>query len=130
MAMTGHEDVEVFLLQLASDAYGVLHGGRGAYDGGKAGSRTVDEFHAAFADDDVIGCSQPDAVDRIGADEILAGLDDFEGKQSSDARVQRAAQIRQPEVLAGHGRQQPVALVENLLHVRELVARARPTASR
>ena len=119
--MSGHEDVQVLLLQLAGDAYGVLHRGSGAYDGGETGSRAVDEFHPALADDDVIGCTQPDAVDRVGADQVFAGFDDLEGKQGGDARVQGAAQIRQPEIFAGHRRQQPMALVENLLHVGELV---------
>ena len=98
-----------------------LYRGRGAYDGGKARGRAVDELDAAFADDDVVGRAQPDAVHRVRADQVLAGLDDFEGKQRSHARVQSAAQIGQPDILAGHRRQQPVALVENLLHVRELV---------
>ena len=83
----------------------------------KPGGGAVDELDAALAHDDVVGRAQPDAVDRVRADQVLAGLDDLAGEQRRHAGVQRVAQVRQPDLVRRDGRQQASALVEHRLHV-------------
>ncbi len=121
MGVAGDEDVEILFLQLARNAHCVFDGWRRAHDSGKSRSRAVNELDPALADDDIVGRAQPDAIDRVGTDKVLTGLDNLEGEQGGGARIERVAQVGQPQVFAGHRRQQPVALLENLLHVRQLV---------
>ena len=130
VGVAGDKHVQVLLLQLAGNADGVFLGWSGAYHRGEAGSRAVDELDAALADDDVGGRSEPNPVDRIRSDQILAGFDDLEGKQRRHSCVQRVPQVGQPDFLGRNGRQQPVAFGYDALHVGKLAAPFRRASNR
>ena len=108
-----HEDVEILLLQLLGDLHGDLIGRGRAGDRGKPGGGAVDKLDAALAHDDIAGRAQPDAVDRLGADQVLAGLDDLAGKQRRHAGIERVAQVGQPDLLRRAGRQQLLGPAQN-----------------
>ena len=78
---------------------GFFHRGSGADDGRKPGGGAVDEFNAAFPQDDVVGRADPDFfrafVNEIFAEDIKIrlfqdtdGLEDFFGKQGSQTGIQ------------------------------------------
>ena len=102
----GHENVKIFFLELAGDWHGDLIGGGRAGDGRKSRRCAVHELNAALPHDHVIGGAQPDAVNRVGPDEIFAGLDDFAREKRRHPGVKRVAQIWQPDILGRPLRQQ------------------------
>jgi len=95
-----------FLLQFRRDLHRELVGWSRAGDRGKARGRAVDKFDAAFAHDDIVGGPEPDALNGIGAHEILAGLDHLAGEQRRHAGVERLAEVGQPHLFGRTLRQE------------------------
>jgi len=114
---TGHEDIKVFLLQFAGDLDGDLLGGRRADDGREAWRRAIHKFDAAFAHDHVVGGAKPDAVHRVRADHVLAGLDDFAGEERCGTGVQRVAEVGKPDLVRRPLREQLLGAAQDGAHV-------------
>jgi len=58
--VSGTEDIKIFLLIILDDHLGDLGIGSGTDDGGKTGSRTVNELYTAFSKNNVVGGTDPD----------------------------------------------------------------------
>ena len=127
----GHEHIEVLFLELQCDIRGDLLGRCGAENGGKPGSCAVHELHPALPHDDVVRSAQPEVFVvrifgrqvKVGVVNVPDGLFALLGKEGGHSCVQAGSKIGKVDFFLGHGWEQFLALVQNRLHVFQLLYR-------
>ena len=127
LIIRGHEYIDAFFLQFFSNRGSNFRRRGGTDDGGKTGSRAINEFNPTFPQNNIIGCAEPDVgigffrifltsqVGRVA--NIFKGLFHIKGKKGCHTGIEARSQVGSPAIVDRHISQQLTTSFHDRQHV-------------